>query len=56
MPGMGRRRMVNGDEYDAYTAWRQLLIYTGRPGVVKRIKRSTHKRERREGRIDIRDA
>jgi len=54
MPGMGRRKMVDGAEYDAYTAWRHLLIYTGRAGVVKRIKRSTHKRERREARNETR--
>jgi len=48
MPGMGRRKMVSGSEYDAYTAWRHLLIYTSRPGVVKSIKRATHKRERRD--------
>jgi len=47
--------MVAASEYDAYTAWRHLLIYTGRAGVVKRIKRATHKRERREARDETRD-
>jgi len=46
--------MINGAEHDAYTAWRHLLIYTSRPGVVKRIKRATHKRERREARSEKR--
>ena len=46
---MTKRRMVNGDEYDAYTKWRHVLCYLQRPGVVKAIKRRTHKRERREG-------
>lgn len=43
------RRIVNADEQDAYTRWRRLLCYTQRAGVVKAIKRRTHKRERREG-------
>jgi len=52
--GMGRRPIRNGDEEDAYTRWRHLLSYTGRPGVVKAIKRSTHKRERHEAHAQIR--
>jgi hypothetical protein len=52
--GMGRRPVVNGDEQDVYTRWRRYLCYTQRPGVVKSIKRSTHKRERREARAAIR--
>ena len=51
---MGRRAIVTGSEQDAYTRWRKWLCYTHRPGVVKAIKRSTHKRERREGRTEIR--
>lgn len=50
-----KRRMVDGEEWDAYTRWRHLLIYMGRPGVVKKIKRRTHKRERREARNEIRE-
>gem|GEM_PF-2471525 len=50
-----RRRIANGEEQDAYTKWRQLLVYMGRPGVVKSIKRRTHKRERREGQQEIND-
>lgn len=49
-----KRRIVNGDEQDAYTAWRHLYIYLSRPGVVKAIKRRTHKRERREANREIR--
>ncbi|GAA2230465.1 hypothetical protein GCM10009851_14060 [Herbiconiux moechotypicola] len=45
---MGRRAMRNGEEYDAYTAWRGALLYLTRAGAVKAIKRRTHKRERRE--------
>ena len=51
---MGRRPVVNGDEQDAYTRWRSVLCYTQRAGVVKAIKRTTHKRERREARAAIR--
>ena len=43
-----KRIIKNGDEQDAYTRWRYLLCYTSRAGVVKAIKRRTHKRERRE--------
>ena len=46
---MTKRRMVNGDEYDAYTSARRMYFYLQRAGVVKAIKRRTHKRERREG-------
>jgi len=52
---MGKRRAVNGDEQDAYTAWRHVLCYLGRPGVVKAIKRRTHKRERREWKREVHD-
>lgn len=51
---MSKRRCVTADEHDAYTAWRKMLCYLGRPGVVKAIKRRTHKRERREARQAIR--
>ncbi len=49
---MLRRAIKTGDEQDAYTAWRKLYIYLSRPGVVKSIKRSTHRRERAEGKQD----
>lgn len=42
-------------EEDAYTVWRKFYCYLARPGVVKKIKRATHKRERREGRAEIRE-
>jgi hypothetical protein len=45
---MTRRPIVTWDEEDAYTGWRRLYCYLQRPGVVKKIKRRTHKRERRE--------
>lgn len=48
------RQIVSGDEQDAYTGWRKVLIYLSRPGVVKKIKRRTHKRERRVAKESIR--
>lgn len=48
------RRIVSADEQDAYTGWRKYLIWTSRPGAVKKVKRRTHKRERREAQADIR--
>jgi len=45
--------MVSGDENDAYSRWgRRAYLYLQRAGVVKKIKRSTHKRERREGKVE----
>lgn len=48
-----RRRIVTADEQDAYTRWRHLLCGMSRPGVVRRVKRATHRRERREARAEI---
>lgn len=43
------KRIIKGyDEEDVYTGWRKLLCWTARPGAVKKVKRRTHKRERRE--------
>ena len=52
---MLRRAIKTGDEHDAYTRWRKFYIYLSRPGVVKGIKRSTHRRERAEGRQDAQE-
>lgn len=49
------RRIVSWDEQDAYTKWRHLLVSLARPGAVKKIKRRTHKRERREAKRMIHD-
>lgn len=43
------RRIVGWAEDDAYSGWRHVLCYTRRPGVRKKIKKLTHRRERREG-------
>ncbi len=48
------RRIATADEQDAYTGWRRYYCYLGRAGVVKSVKRATHKRERREGRDFVR--
>ena len=43
------KRIIKGwDEEDVYTGWRKYLAWTSRPGAVKKVKRRTHKRERRE--------
>lgn len=53
---MGKRRRINGDEQDAYSAyWRHMLCYLQRSGVRAGIKRGTHKRERREGKREARN-
>ena len=48
-----KRRILSAEEQDAYTPWRKWLCYTQRAGVVKAIKRRTHRRERHEGKAEI---
>lgn len=50
-----RKMTKDWAEQDAYTVWRHLYCYLARPGVVKSIKRRTHKRERREAVAAIRE-
>lgn len=46
-------RPIKGwDEQDAYTGWRKVMFW--QKGELKKIKRRTHKRERREGKNEIR--
>ena len=46
-------RPIKGwDEQDAYTGWRKVMFW--QRGELKKIKRRTHKRERREGKNEIR--
>lgn len=46
-------RPIKGwDEQDAYTGWRKVMFW--QKGELKKIKRRTHKRERRESKRDIR--
>jgi hypothetical protein len=49
-----KRRTVSADEVDAYSKWRRVYYYLQRPGAVKKIKRRTHKRERRDGKAEAR--
>jgi hypothetical protein len=44
-----KRIIKDGDEQDAYTIARKFYVWTRRAGVVKKIKKRTHRRERREG-------
>lgn len=43
-----KRIIKDWDEQDVYTAWRRLYCWTQRAGAVKRVKKRTHRRERRE--------
>lgn len=51
---MGRRKMHGWPEYDAYTRWRKVLCYMQNHSPRKKIKRVTHKRERRDIRRSLR--
>ena len=57
---MGRRggrpygRLAKYGEQDVFTRWRRLYCYTDRAGVCHKIKRGARRRERREGKADIR--
>lgn len=48
------RQIKSGEEQDVYSKWRKVLIWASRPGAVKKVKRRTHKRERREAKAEIR--
>lgn len=48
---MSRRRVVTTDEQDLYTGWRHVLFW--QRGERKKIKKRTHRRERREARAEI---
>jgi hypothetical protein len=45
-----KRVIKHWAEEDAYTGWRRYYCYLQRAGAVKKIKRMTHRRERREAR------
>ena len=47
------RRIVTAEEWDAYSKSRKIHGYLLRAGVVKKIKRRTHKRERKEAKIEL---
>ena len=50
-----KRIIKGGDEQEVYTGWRKILAWTDRAGAVKKIKRRTHKRERREAKAWIKE-
>jgi hypothetical protein len=51
----GVRRPIKGHgEQDVHTRWRRLYCYTQRAGVTAKIKRQTRRRERREGKREMR--
>ena len=43
-----KRIVKDYDEASVYSRWRKLLVWTDRPGAVKKVKKRTHRRERRE--------
>lgn len=48
-----KRRMIRAEEYDLYTKWRHVLFW--QQGERHKIKRRTHKRERREAQQQIKE-
>lgn len=52
---MGRRQSNWADEADAFSYWgRKFYSYLQRAGVTSSIKRKARRRERRQGKADIR--
>jgi hypothetical protein len=51
---MMKRRIVTADEQDAYTGWRHVMCRYQRAGNVRKVKVTTHRRERREGKVEVR--
>jgi hypothetical protein len=50
------KRIITGwEEQDAYTTARKFLCYLSRSGAVKKIKKRTHRRERREAKHWIKE-
>jgi hypothetical protein len=52
---MLRRRIITGQEQDVHTPWRHLYTCFQRPGMARKVKTSTNRRERNEGRRAIRE-
>ena len=51
---MTKRIRKTAEEQDAYSKWgRRYLIYLGRAGVRKGIKRRTHRRERHDAKAAV---
>lgn len=51
---MARRITADLGEQDVHTPWRKLFCYTQRAGTASKIKRTTRRRERREGKDALR--
>ena len=49
---MSKRRIVTGDETDVHSRYRDAIVW--RRGEVAAVKRRTNRRERREGRTEVR--
>lgn len=48
------RRIVDSDEHDVHTGWRHVMVRYTRAGNAAKVKKRTNRRERREGRDEIR--
>ena len=51
---MGRRRAWSWFEQDAFSPWRDVLVYMQRAGTVRKAKRQANKRDRRQARQELR--
>ena len=52
---MRQKRVVRGaDEQDALTRWRRLYVWTQRAGATSAVKRRYRRRERRDGKTEVR--
>ena len=50
-----KRIIKTEDERDAYSKWRRILCSYQRAGAVKKVKKRTHRRERREAKQYIQE-
>lgn len=50
-----KRRIITDAEQDVHTHWRRYYCYLQRAGATSKIKRQTRRRERREGKAEVRD-
>jgi hypothetical protein len=50
-----KRIVKTGDEQDVYSRWRHILCSYQRAGAVKKVKKRTHRRERREAKQYIQE-
>lgn len=51
---MGKRRAVTWFEQDAFSPWRDVLVYMQRAGTVRKAKRQANRRDRRQTRQELR--